>query len=369
MTLKYGYGHLKGSHLKAISGTVFSSNPNGYSLKKTIVIDHTKVSTVGSTNLTNFPVLIFGTYAYLATVANAGSVNNTATLNSQTVPADLIFTSDAAGSVLLNWEVASYTATTGAIEVWVQVPAVSASVNTTIYMWVGKSSVTTYQCTASSTWDANFLIVQHFANGSALSLIDSTINGHNGTATGAVSAGTGQIDGSAAFSGTSQYINNGNAAFLTPFAHTVEAWVKPTDYVNYNGVVSKTNGAVAQPFDMYITQTTGKASYFIGNGASLSSHADSAGAISTSAWTHLAGSFDGNSAQMIYVNGSQNGTGTPAGINDATHNIFVGTRTDLVTMMKGGIDEVRVSNVARSADWLITGYNNQNSPSTFSTIS
>lgn len=35
----------------------------------------------------------------------------------------------------------------------------------------------------------------------------------------------------------------------------------------------------------------------------------------------------------------------------------------------GSIDEVRVSNIARSADWIATEYNNQSSPSTFYTIS
>jgi len=36
--------------------------------------------------------------------------------------------------------------------------------------------------------------------------------------------------------------------------------------------------------------------------------------------------------------------------------------------MHGAIDEVRISNSARPADWIATEYNNQNSPATFYTI-
>ena len=35
---------------------------------------------------------------------------------------------------------------------------------------------------------------------------------------------------------------------------------------------------------------------------------------------------------------------------------------------KSTIDEVRISDTARSADWLLTSYNNQNSPATFFTM-
>jgi hypothetical protein len=36
--------------------------------------------------------------------------------------------------------------------------------------------------------------------------------------------------------------------------------------------------------------------------------------------------------------------------------------------MNGSIDEGRVSNIARSADWIKTEYNNQSSPKTFNTV-
>jgi len=82
---------------------------NGYSSRRTITIDHTKVP---NTDQTNFPVLISRTLSDLATTAHEGSVTNA---NGY----DIIFTSDAAGSSMLAFEQESYSAATGAVNYWV----------------------------------------------------------------------------------------------------------------------------------------------------------------------------------------------------------------------------------------------------------
>lgn len=48
--------------------------------------------------------------------------------------------------------------------------------------------------------------------------------------------------------------------------------------------------------------------------------------------------------------------------------VKVGAGYDLARLWNGQIDETRMSIAARSADWIATEYNNQNSPSTFYTI-
>ena len=68
-----------------------------------------------NTDQLNFPVLVGGTYPYLATAANGGRVNDP---NGY----DVIFASDAACKVKLNHEVELYNPTTGQIAAWVQVP-------------------------------------------------------------------------------------------------------------------------------------------------------------------------------------------------------------------------------------------------------
>lgn len=89
--------------------------PDGCLYRRTITIDHTRIP---NTDQANFPVLISGTYSYLATTANGGDVTSA---NGY----DILFTSDANGMNLLPFEQESYNPSTGAMNYWVKVPTVS----------------------------------------------------------------------------------------------------------------------------------------------------------------------------------------------------------------------------------------------------
>src|SRR5262249_38894098 len=140
----------------SLSGTgVVAPWPNGYSYEATFTVATGQVPTTQ----TNFPALISGTFADFKTGANGGRVSNLCTQNvgnsSLSVPCDLIFTSDAAGTTLLSWEFESYNASTGAVNIWFNVPSISNG--TVVYAWYGKSSVTTLQTTPTSSWSNNWL--------------------------------------------------------------------------------------------------------------------------------------------------------------------------------------------------------------------
>src|SRR5258706_14400600 len=106
-----------------------------YTFRNSITIDHTKC---GSSDSTNFPMLFSGTYTYLKTVGNGGNVTN---VNGY----DIIFTSDIAGTTLLDFELVNYSASTGTVEFWVRIPTLSHTTDTVIYLFYGNSSITTYQ--------------------------------------------------------------------------------------------------------------------------------------------------------------------------------------------------------------------------------
>lgn len=97
---------------------------DGYAYRRTITIDHAKV--VNSAQ-TNFPLLVSGTYSYLATPANGGNVQNA---NGY----DVIFTSDSGCTTKLDHEVETYNATTGAVNYWVRLPSLSNTTDTTLYL-------------------------------------------------------------------------------------------------------------------------------------------------------------------------------------------------------------------------------------------
>jgi len=320
-----------------------------------ITIDHTKC---GSSDSSQFPVLISGTYAQLATIAHGGEVTSSSGY-------DILFTSDAAGQYPLIWEIETYNSTTGAINFWVQVPVLSHTANTTIYMWYGNAAVTTFQGgNVGDVWDNNYVSVQHYGNGTSLSVADSTYIPNSYTNTNATATASGAVDGAASFDGSSDYIT-GTVSAAPKGDFTVDCWLNPITSVTAKGVwdFGSGNGTTDELlFDMGIG-SPGDISLFI-NHAWLSS---STQPIALSGkWQHVAITFTGGTV-TFYYNGAVQGTPATGKTNTLAQTAFVvGCQgTTHVNKYAGGIDEVRVSSVARSADWILASYNNQSSPSTF----
>src|ERR1700730_636615 len=195
---------------------------NGYVRRRTITIDHTKVP---NTDQTNFPVLISGTYSYLATTSNGGNVTSA---NGY----DIIFSSDSAGANTIAFERESYNPVTGAATFWVDIPALSHTTDPVIYMFYGNPSVTTDQSNKTAVWDSNYKGVWHLGSGSNLSLADSTSNGFSLTNNNSVSATTGQIGQAANFNASNNYLSNSSLAISAGSAITISFW----NYVASNNV-------------------------------------------------------------------------------------------------------------------------------------
>src|SRR3990167_4614157 len=158
---------------------------NGYTFRSILTVDNTKVA--GTANLTSFPMLFTGTFdgtggePDLRTTGNGGDVTDAE-------GDDIIFTSDAAGSTVLDFERETYSATTGAVNFWVEIPTLDFDDDTLIYMFYGNSSVTTSQEDITGTWDANYAGVWHLPDGTTLGALDSTSNNNDGTLNGAPTA-------------------------------------------------------------------------------------------------------------------------------------------------------------------------------------
>jgi hypothetical protein len=95
----------------------------------------------------------------------------------------------------------------------------------------------------------------------------------------------------------------------------------------------------------------------------------------TTTWHHLVFAKNGASAFKLYIDGvDRTGTVTDRTlVNTAQPLVFsadINNATPSIRekFFKGNVDEIRVSNNYQSADWVVTTYNNQNSPSTFYTI-
>jgi hypothetical protein len=192
--------------------------PSNFSFNRPITLNHSQVM---NTDQVDFPVLIAGTFPYLATVANGGKVQNA---NGY----DIVFRSDGAGQNKLDHEIESYDPVTGTVAFWVRIPLLSHTADTQIYVWYGSSAVTNSQESKTGVWRNGYAAVWHPGNGSTLSTEDSTGFRNNGVVAGSgIAAATGKVNGSASFGGsTSNYISVQNSSSLKPTsALSVEAVV------------------------------------------------------------------------------------------------------------------------------------------------
>src|SRR3954447_5901283 len=144
----------------AATGTTHAQQPTSYARNIAFAIDHTQV---GGSDLTNFNIVVRGTFPELRSVANGGRIQNV-----PGPPADFVVSPNADGSGKYDFEIADYDATTGYIEVYFRRPTLSATVDGTFYFAYNDPAVTTYQGSpagAKGEWDANYRAVYHFAHG------------------------------------------------------------------------------------------------------------------------------------------------------------------------------------------------------------
>ncbi len=332
---------------------------SAWTTRKSITIDHTKVS--GGASLTNFPVMIAITNdSNLAAIARSDG-------------ADLVFT-DSTGTIL-NFEIEKYTNTSGTLVAWVNIPSLSNSVDTTIYLFYGNSANSSSLANATALWNTNYKGVWHLSEATNATRLDSTGNNNDLTDGTSTTAVTGQVDGAGGFDGAANRltITDGTQTGLDMNGTntiTFEAW----DYATAVGgssssVIEKENGTT-NGYRLRENTSGPRFNCSVFNGASTGNANDGA-IFNLNTWYYIACTSDNVNANIYKGDaGTFSNPATTAyssGIGNSTSDFFIGSRGS-GQFAQGTIDEVRVSDIARSSDWLATGYNNTYAPNTFFTL-
>jgi len=254
----------------------------------------------------------------------------------------------------------------------VRIPSVNtsgAASDTVIYIHYGNSIVTTPTENPTGVWDASYAAVWHEHD----DFLDSTSNNNDGTNFGSANA-TGQVADGQSFDGTDDYIFVGSGASIDDvFAGggTAEAWINPAGWgeSGYGRVFNKGHDG---GWSFFVDDTDGNDSLSFLHGTSLGrGHwITDDFTINLSAWQHVAVTYDkGSTANdpTLYIDGvSVNVTefNTPTGTldSDAVRNMLIGNRPATDRTFDGILDELRVSDTARSACWIDANYDNQNDP-------
>jgi RHS repeat-associated protein len=345
------------------NGVPFTVGPIVYSFERSVTLDHTKVA---NTDQINFPVSISGTFPYLANVANGGNVQNLSGY-------DIIFTSDAAGNTKLDHEIESYDPVSGTINFWVRIPTLSHSTDTVIYLRYASSVVITSQENRPGVWDSNYQMVLHLGEAAA-PYHDSSINAYTSSGGGATypAQAAGRIGNGQSFNGsTGQYISFSQSQSPNPNAAiTMEGWIKTTQ--NSAAGQDSMFGKV-QSYQMLFssgnTNTSAEGLLYSTDGTTAAS-LSGAGVINDNNWHHMALTAPANGNIVLYIDGAATASlsnSIPL-LGTTANPLQVGASCASCFAMTGTLDEVRISNSVRSADWIATEFNNQNSPAAFSSL-
>ncbi len=295
-------------------------------------------------DLTDFPVLISRDDADLGKAQPNGE--------------DLVFT-DYLGD-RLDHEIEHFSADD--LRAWVRLPLLSGSSDTVLYLYYGNAAAANQENPAG-VWDAFYKMVHHMEESSGTHF-DSTVNANDSSAvSGGVTQGaTAQIGGGVEFDGFSGRITVPHESSLALVdAVTFEAWIHPDTLPGspYWNMLIKGAG---HPYQFYLEANTGRLNFY----SDVSRVVTSGAPVTADVWQHVAISVDNAVSQVrFYINGSQVGattTGKLAG--DTSTEVHIGAFNS-TNYFDGSMDEVRLSRVVRSADWIATSFANQHSPSTF----
>ena len=284
---------------------------------------------------------------------------------------DIRFSSDEGGNTQLACEVVSFSLddANNEAEIWVKVPSVSSSTDTTFYCWYSKAAET--QPAADSTygsenvWDSNFVMVQHMnqdPSGSAPQMIDSTGNDNDGTSQGSMTSGDlvdGKIGKALDFDGSNDCFSIGDLNFNTFNAITFSALVKTT--------LDSAIFSDHDPNNYYesVEITT--------DGFTINSSSDSStrqvvtwvNSPKSGSWCCLDCVWDGQSSKTYFNGNFDNSGNAPNPPWNTSVSLYIASRRAETSFFDGLIDELQISNIARSAEWIDASYNNQFSPGTF----
>lgn len=312
----------------------------GWDYRRLVTID----STLVDEDLTDLPVLV-----------KLESTNHNFS-KSQDHGEDIRFTS-ADGSTLLKHEIERWDGVGGRAEIWVKLPNVLSSSDTHFYIYYGNTSVLDGQDPAN-VWDSGYVMVHHMKDETPSTVEDSTLNSYDGTkkAAGEPVEVAGQIYSGQDFDGGDDYVQCGDVDEVDSATElTFSVWANITG----NGpLISKYTDANYRTHiynsgsDIYWNLSNDTASYGVSP--------------SLSGWNYYVMVFNGSETGKVlrlkgYVNGEQQtltftGTIPAVAADTGTNQLEFGRQS--TAYFDGQLDEIRVSNTARSAAWIKAQYLN-----------
>lgn len=370
---------------------VLSGSINSYAFTQSISLNSQNAGTLAP--VTNIPILVYIKEDALKVGTNCN--NNVQFPSSGANGYDFAFTTST-GTTELPYEVDRFNSSTGELLAWVQIPVLNNTTTTGLKFYFGSLTPAHPAAFTELTWSSDYKAVYHFSEGStSATVLDATSNSRDATQvntdlgtdeiryaidpTGTLlSGGAYKFRGVNTLAGASSIIQNTGAAAGITGPFTLSAWVNVTSSasnLDMKVVTNQNNYGYGYKMSVKGTTTTNMmVETEIRSSTYPASKLQSVGTVSTATtttpvWHYIQSIYDGTNF-LNYVDGALQGTlaGFPAG--DAGSNIYIGldyrgTTTVPEHDFLGTMDEVRISSVSKSADFIKAEYYNQKNPGTY----
>ena len=361
-----------------------------YGYRMDITLDRTRVGTAGApTTLSNYPLLLDITSLNLRTAANGGHVQNANGYDITFVGNDTT-TCGGTSSCTFNYEIESYTASSGRVLAWVEIPGLkttSATSNQIITLKYGDATISSPTQNVNGTWETSFKGIWHMTEASSPAG-DSTSSGASASFNGSPMPATaaGLIGSGLSTSGTTGtgYLDYRSTTFdwASTDTFTYEGWFKTSDA--YGPLFSQRDNGAGNPviditlgYDGAMTNAGTMAVLVRDDGSTAYAEVTGSAALNDSNWHHFAVTRTGGTIQ-VYVDGASIGSSTNAGASSSITTAASGGYQNIgregnwvktsygntdEQYLEGIFDEFRISKTVRSRDWIVTDYNTMKSPS------
>ncbi|MGA1863993.1 MAG: PilC/PilY family type IV pilus protein [bacterium] len=274
----------------------------------------------------------------------------------------------------LDHDIDCYDPGTGKLITWVRVPVLKHNEDTEIYIYYGDSSIVQPTENPHGVWDKNYMAIWHLEErigGSGKYYEDVTINSNTGQGGGGFPGyvpieAPGKIFSAAGFLGDDFIIVPNSSSLQLSKAITLSGWIKPTTFGTSGDMTAiLRKGELSSNYFLMLNEKNPQFALTGGDSCSIIG----ATSLLANTWYYIAGTWESGGTPILYVNGSPDEKGSFTGpIKIDTSPLYMGGIKGAVNL-NGILDEIRISNIARSAGWIMTEYNNQNSPSTFLSLS
>ncbi len=343
---------------------------DNWDYRKLITINAEKVSNYH----TNFPILIYT------------SSDDNLSDNAQIDGDDIVFTDNLTNPSVLAYEIEFYDSSNGELAAWVNIPQLSSTVDTNIWMYYRNSKdPDCSQEDKTHVWNSHYTAVWHHnESDSSPTITDSTSNRNHGTPNkpNAYTNIQGVVANGSDFD-TTYYLDCGQNPSLIfteggkdePF--TIEAWLDFSEIPDQH-ILGRWNSGKSIREYLLSTTSTGQLNLTVfdekkGDSIIITSNGP---IVNTGNYQYIVATFDPNAkshSAKLYVDASQLAAtqttgGKYVGMQSTESFFSVGCSLNDITPFKpysGSMDEVRISDVSRDSWWIQTTYNTIRDPNNF----